>query len=491
MLEKTARFTSLAFWSAVVLSLLGCSLPDLRREVGDVPPESRSFNVQRANGEGIEFYTVNAVRLAEGARCIVYVSEEEPISSRTAKDIALEYDTRIYPAVTGVFGDHAGTEFDVDGNGKVILLLLDIQDGYQGSGAYVAGYFDMTHMYLYGRYSNQADMLFLDVNPQVPGSAGFYTNIAHELQHLLNYARHNGEPQELWLNEGLSCAAEHLYGGVQQGRIDYFNNHPDTIAYGNNFFVWDGFWEQEYGDTLANYATAYLFFQWLRIHAGGNGVYTDIIGSAYRDYRAVAQAAGNRIPGMGETDEERWDALLSSWMIANYVNAPAGSEFELYGYKGAVSTRVWGFLNHHITEAIFSPGEGIFSSLKEKTVEADEVSSSGRHIRYAGIGGGEALIKRETPYTGDVLLTYNANPDPGGGDEQGYLFSYGGFPQSFVLPQPLASPLAAAPSFAAARSPGGTSAGGSGLSASYPVGVHDLKAARRSAPPAVKLRTAP
>jgi hypothetical protein len=443
--------------AATLLFLAGCPTEPGEAGLWPVNPESRSFYVQRADVQGV-YYSITAAKLAEGIRCIIFVADDVPIAARTARNIAAEYDAKIYPKITGAFGDYAAKGYDVDGNGKVIILLLDIKDGYSGTGGYVAGYFDGVHM-LNTANSNQADMVFIDVNPQIPGSSGFYVNVAHELQHLINYAMHDGTPQELWLNEGLSSAAEYLYGGHQQGRIDYFNVDPEgTIVYGNNFFVWNGFWELERGDTLANYATAYLFFQWLRIH-GGTEIYGVISNAADRDFQAVTRAVKGRISGITETDDPTvWSQLLSSWMVANLVNAPTG----LYGYKGEISTAVRGFENEEIQKYQFSPGEGIYSSLAGKSLVEADLTGSGPNIKYLGIGGStqNPAVTGSSPYSGDVLLTYNANPDPlGSEDEQGFLMAYSSAelsPSAFFAP--------------AARS---VSRGA--LPSSYPIGIHDLR----------------
>jgi hypothetical protein len=444
---------SLCLTAASLLCLAGCPVPDSQDGVELL--EFRTFYTQRVDTQTLTFDSIKAVKLAEGSRCIVFVDvNESAISSGIADSIADEYDTRIYPKITEAFGDYMAAGFDVDGNGKTILFLVDIQDGYSGGG-YVAGYFDNTHMLDISSYSNKADMLFIDVNPQIPGSLGFYVNIAHELQHLINYSLHGGNSQELWLNEGLSSAAEYLYGGShREDRIDYFNNdyrNLQTIARGNNFFVWDGYFEREEGDLLANYATAYLFFQWLRIHGGGNLIYRDISNSEYRDYRAVTRAAKNRISDIRETvDSEIWDRLLSSWMIANLVKASTG----LYGYKGEIRPQVGYFKDDTLLYNEFSPGEGIYSYLEGKSFSSR--MDSGDHIKYLGISA--QGIDTTLPYTGEFLLTYNANPDPGGEDEKGYVLSYSG---------------AENPPADAAR----TAVPSAGPS-SYPIGVHDLRALR-------------
>ncbi|ULQ60561.1 InlB B-repeat-containing protein [Brucepastera parasyntrophica] len=156
------------------------------------------------------WYTLDAIMLAESEHCIIYAEVNDgsyQINGQTALEIAEEYDRTIHDRITAAFG----TVLDVDANNKVILLLLDIPDGFTGSGGYVAGYFDQTHMFSktvsgYAR-SNEADMLFIDINPQTPGGSGFYSTIAHELQHLINCSNtvlKDNRSQDLWINEGLS-----------------------------------------------------------------------------------------------------------------------------------------------------------------------------------------------------------------------------------------------------------------------------------------------
>ncbi|MDR2746571.1 MAG: hypothetical protein LBB77_03910 [Treponema sp.] len=400
------------------------------------------------------YESVTAWKLAEGSRCIIFAASDGQVSAATAEAIAREYDANIYPKIAGVFGDYASWNFDVDSNGKIILLLLDIKDGYNGSGGYVAGYFDKYHM---GNdtASNRADMLFIDINPQVPGSQSFYVSIAHELQHLTNFAMHNGESQDLWLDEGLSSAAEYLYGGHQDSRVFYFNQDPKgTIARGNNFFVWDD-WESKYGDSLANYATVYLFFQWLRIHhPGGTGVYRTISNSNEKDYRAVTGAVTGWTDITG-TSEEVWDQLLSSWMIANCLNAPKGR----YGYNGEIRTVVWSFKRSGTGSTPLFPGEGVYSEIKTGVGVSTGNES---YIKYLGIGGTpeNPNIVVQSPYTGKVLLTYNANPNRLESSENGFVQSYSpSSPASAVFSETARSAL-----------PSG------GLPSSYPIGAHDLQA---------------
>jgi hypothetical protein len=143
-------------------------------------------------------------------------------------------------------------------------------------------------------------------------------------------------------------------------------------------------------------------------------------------------------------------------MIANYRNASSG----LYGYKGEIKTQVR-YMSGPDRKIDFYPGEGVFSALTGKTVGDEDIAGGGNNINYIGILDEGELVKN-VPYTGAVLLTYNANPSVNGDDEKGYVLSYQG----------------AALARAAGASPAQSRAALGGLPASYPIGRHDLQNAR-------------
>jgi hypothetical protein len=306
-------------------------------------------------------------------------------------------------------------------NDKLFLLLLDIQDGFTGSGGYVAGYFDSTHMYTAnsGLKSNEAAMLFMDIYPGDPSKLEeFCTVVAHELQHLINFSK--GMPKNIWINEGLSLAAEYIYGGEQiTQRINYFNAINTTIPYGNNFFIWDGAWEQQYGDVLANYSTAYLFFRWLGIQAG-RGVYRTIVNSPHIDSRAITDAMGAVNPAFSD-----WKTLLGTWMLANYYQEDTG----IYGYENnlrdenqkTVTLMVRNLAGNGYWYPLF-PGEGVFSSIPPG---ASLAYTPEGNIYYVGLPAAAppSELFEPQPYSGQALLSFNGNSSENGPGENGRLAS--------------------------------------------------------------------
>jgi hypothetical protein len=371
------------------------------------------------NLESEFYYSVEAALMAENGQCLVYAENDKgnpSITQGQAERIAREYSRNIEPKITGAFGEI----LHITDKNKVTFLLLDIKDGYDPKeGGYVAGYFDPLDMEDQ-LPSNKRDMLYIDTSPGLTAMKGLYSTIAHELQHLINYSNtilKNRNEQDLWINEGLSTAAEYIYGGDPSNRVALYNlDYSDTIIWGNNFFIWDGYWERTTGDVLANYSTAYLFFQWLRLHASNDtGIYREIIDSQYTDYRAVTGAARNRIPALGLTGsaESDWETLLRTWMLANAIQAPSG----LFGYRNKISDmtggevsslKIRGLSNTNQLKVTFYPGEGIFTRLDNPPYSPP--AGSGANIRYVGFSdNGE--IDVSLPYEGQTLLTFNANWD--------------------------------------------------------------------------------
>ncbi len=407
---------------------------DLTLYANWVSGAQRTFRA--VNAETNVYYDVESTLMASGDHCMVYVENGADVTEAVAQAVADCYDDSIYDQISTAFGAIE----DVDNNGKVILLLLDIQDGYTGSGGYVAGYFDPVNMFDSNSEpnSNEADMLFLDTYPSVAGDADFFSTMAHELQHLINFSNTymvDGTEQDLWINEGLSSGAEYVYSGaVNQDRVDWFNyNGNGAIVYGNNFFVWYGYWENEdANNVLDNYATVSLFFQWLRIHASnGTAIYKDILSSSYRDYRAVTDAAALRIADQDGT----WLDLLRTWDTANVLCNATGE----YGYEGELTVSMPYFNAVGGATAVYlSPGEGLVSA----NAGAYTPTASGVNIKYRGIDTDTDAVVDAAGYTGNRILVLNANNDNGGADEKGYPASIaGGTKLSVVNPQASTRPL--------------------------------------------------
>jgi hypothetical protein len=388
--------------------------PDLRPEIFFAYDNSEPHGA----GNNRNYYTVKAVQIGAGTYCNIWVDQTVLVSGEDARRIINAYDNAIHPRITGVFGAYDSL-FKSD-DGKVEILLLDIKDGYEKGGgqSFVAGYFDSRDIltlfpafkddYPYG---NGARILYIDTNPNTPASELTYSTIAHELQHLINFLnsleyRVSGGYlylQDIWIDEGLSSAAEYIYrGSHDSGRIDHFNRDPlGTIAKGNNFFVWG---RPEGNETvLDDYATVYMFFQWLRLQSGGGtGIYTAIAQSGDWDYRAVTGAAAANFGGNDSSDFSNWQTLLGTWHRANYVNSSNGRD----GYRGdsALKPRVWAVPKG---EYRLYPGGAVYS-----IYDGAAPASAPEGIQFAAITRTETAFNNQYPYTDTKrLLMFNKLAD--------------------------------------------------------------------------------
>jgi len=392
-----------------------------------------------------KFYRVDADLLYTGTHCTVLAEKGSGISAEIAREIANEYDENIYTIMIDAFSSPVkfnGKDFynimDLadwisDGDTKLCILMLDIKDQYKEGidDSYVAGYFHPVDLMSHPN-SNERDMIYIDTNPGFKLSAqkeNAYKTLAHEMQHLMNLATSIAKrptvsgnkiyvaPMDTWIDEGLSSAAEWVYDGHTTNRIDWYKNNgaykngvkhmTGLIDKGNNFFVWDNHIDKKYA-LLDDYATVYLFFQWLRLQSGSTQIYKDIITSDKSCVQAVTNAA-KKI----NTDYSDWDTLLRTWLAANYINASSG----IYGYKG--DTAFNGIQAHSAptggTSISLYPGEGVYSGTNSE-VSTPNITGN---IKYAALKRSSPYVSDDTFFIGGALLTYNTNPATNGIAETG------------------------------------------------------------------------
>jgi large repetitive protein len=238
------------------------------------------------NHEKDEDYKLNAKLMYSGSKVNVWVHNDE-ITEGNAKQLGEEFDNRIYSSVI----NHFGPASDVDGDGKINLLCFDIQDGFEGNGGFIGGYFNQMDVFDVPG-SNKSELLYIDTYPALGKNKNELTHafstIAHELQHLVNFNQNvliegDIEGMDVWLDEAMSMAAEQIYKGTRlSDRIDYYNE-SFSIAKGHSLLYWD-----YNGDTLANYSLSYLFGQYLKTQAKqGDSIFKELLKDPNNNYKAV------------------------------------------------------------------------------------------------------------------------------------------------------------------------------------------------------------
>jgi len=417
--------------------LLSCDL--LFGPITDPSSTSRKFWAQdfsKDHTDPLYYYQLDASLLAENDYCKVWAEKSSKVTKSTAQDVANAYRD-IYTRMLKVFGntfrkDNVDyntiqlADYYSDGDGKLCILLLDIKDDYKPgvNEAAVGGYFFSGDLINF-KNSNLCDMIYIDTNPGHPGRAESNMTLAHELQHLMNEItsmenRYDGKQyynqMDLWINEGLSSAAEWVYlqqsssaekhprsrWGWYKYNGDGYGDAEGLIDKGNNFFVWGNRDKENQYAVLDDYATVYLFFQWLRIqNRNGEDIYKDIISSEYSDYKAVTETAKEI-----NSSYSNWENLLGDWLSANYDAGSPGS----YRNDPELSQIKMHLLSTNEQTVDLYPGEGVFSMIAdyyeiyEGYPSVVPFDSTAPNIRYR--------VFEADPETTDhqgTLLTFNVN----------------------------------------------------------------------------------
>ena len=257
----------------------------------------------------------------------------DQINSGYAAMAAAEFDSK-FDLMQSSFGNHTN---GTSGDGKLHMLYYNIDDGWNGSGGYIAGFFTQSDL-----SNNGLPILNIDTYPSVTynGSSTMeytYNTMVHEYQHLINYS--NTSSMSTWMNECWSAAAEEIcYPGSSivsriQSYENYFyssnwQNPPKEIEYNptacpnlHNGYSMYG-WSNNLDDVLALYGQVSLFAQYL-FSRYGNTIYKTI-SSKYSSSETSAITSGT---GMNCAD------LVKNFRVALTANTAENVLNGLYYFK--------------------------------------------------------------------------------------------------------------------------------------------------------------
>lgn len=284
-------------------------------------------------------YLTSATCRAVGEHAYVFVEDEMWQKRVFQKDVeavleALDHrtpafpDRGIYETIVDGFGDLP----DVDGDSRIYILLLDIQEGDldRNDGARIMGYFSGVNEFsdrqarFMGYRSNQTEMLYVDCDPSNASSPEIHGVIAHELQHAVHF---NADPEEeTWINEGCATFAELICG--------YGARAPDAFKDEANDSLID--WD----DQMADYEQAGLFVDYLFEHWGGKATLRTLVTNTAHGERGITAALRDRGFSQG------FSQVFADWVVANYLDDDgiadgqyAYANYELSGTDRFTDTR--------------------------------------------------------------------------------------------------------------------------------------------------------
>ena len=258
--------------------------------------DTEGFSVYRSSssGSGLSSDFIKATIAKETENLIVYVEKDESYNSSSLDLVCNEFEKH-YAKEKSIYGNHT----DVDNNGKIIILFLDLNPE-SGNGSILNGYFNPAD--LIDGQGNNADMLYMDLGGLNNNPYYMAGTILHELQHLINYNVNvlgNRRDMEVWLNEALSESTSVLFNRTT---VNSRNREFNSINY-YCFYTWD-----LPINVFANYPSASVFMNWLYIKSGYNdNIFKNIASSKeVNAYRRVLSTVN--------TIYSSWDSLLIQWI---------------------------------------------------------------------------------------------------------------------------------------------------------------------------------
>lgn len=352
--------------------------------------ETRTFHVFDGPGS---FTDVTAVARYVGEKAALFVDEAAPPGGFTLSELAAfsaRFDDFIHPTVTGRFG----SESDLDGNERVVILFSPAVNALTGRGAtgFVGGFFFGIDLLPSTEGSNDGEIFYT----LVPDPDGTYSDprpkdailavtpaiLAHEFQHMVNFNQRvlirNAEANEaVWLSEALAQYAEELtaraYDDVgDAASVERFRDGvrdrsrrylvgPDTVS----LIVSAG------TGSLAERGAGFLHILYLADRFG-----EDVAGRLTRTTRTGVTNVEM------ETGTE-WAPLLSDWWSAIPLDGP-GPESGSTVYR---SVDLRGFLGSPFPLAPEDPGPGDFERAGSLP------SSSVAYYRVTPAAGGSITVR--------------------------------------------------------------------------------------------------
>jgi hypothetical protein len=220
-----------------------------------------------------------------------------------------------------------GNPPDVDNDPRIVILILDILDGFSGTGGFIAGYFDSYNEVLEYANSNKGEFYYIDANPlNLTTTGGVQTAMstaAHEFQHMINFNYHQSSPQTTFINESCSMLAE-LYCGYPSTMQYLYANEPNYYLLG---------WRS--GDNtqvLNDYSRAQKFSLYLWDQFG-IGIFKHIVQSAPLNGTAVYDYALQQISA-----GKNFNDVFIDWLVANYLNDISTNRSYGYLYPNITKT---------------------------------------------------------------------------------------------------------------------------------------------------------
>jgi len=339
MKPSISLFTPI-FLIVVVTAVMGLFFVACGPEHGDHSSDSAQYETVFWSQDIVssDYYLTTAKLMGSSRHARFYLeTDAKPsvqITSNLIGEIGRKFDA-IYERATSVFGSEPKP--GVDGDYKIIILLLDIRDGFNPdtSKSYVAGFFASRDLFTREQLdemnddskTNEHEMIYLDINPGKPGTDTFLRTLAHEFTHMISFNQKTMASglrvyEQTWLDESMAMLAEEITGlPPYYPRVLYYLNEPDF-----GFYQWKM--------DIRSYAVAYMWAKYLfdRFYEPTGGkILSDIVRTP---------ADGHVRAGIGAVEyglqqngiDMTFDDLFRDWNLAVLLGS-LGESIDPYTYS--------------------------------------------------------------------------------------------------------------------------------------------------------------
>jgi hypothetical protein len=223
-----------------------------------------------------------------------YVQEGERVDDDEIAAAATFFDQKTVPIVHQVFGEEWSP--GIDGDARITILL--------GTAPGVSAYFSSADELPKSvfPYSNEREMIHVNVPSMRPGSVTFNATLAHEFQHMVHW--HQNPSTETWLDEGLAELSSSLVVLERQPSTGGFQRQPDL-----QLTTWS-----QTGQASLHYQASYLFAHYLNQRFGGDDGIRRLLAEKGRPPETIT-AFLSRV-GAGVT----FDDVFEDWLVANLLD---------------------------------------------------------------------------------------------------------------------------------------------------------------------------
>ncbi len=294
------------------------------QQIGD----TLSFSVRNFYDQ-TKWNNINSVLVFDTTGLSIWVESESINNLLTTLELALiiekftsylfdksgPYSVDTSEGILNIMGEYFGSPPDIDGDGKLDILLLDIDDNFASSGSYIAGFFDPNDL-TNSPTSNRRDIIYIDLYPSIvfEGELSVERSIptlAHEYQHLIHINYEGPEREYIFINEGLSELAEIVCGFTPRSESKFLEDPFQPL------FEWNQ------TDPLSDYSRASLWTHYLFEQIGYDYI-SKLVQSSLTGPADLSQLCHRY-------SERTFPELFVDWSVTNLVNN--GNIDSRYGYN--------------------------------------------------------------------------------------------------------------------------------------------------------------